>query len=89
VRTQSLLRWIFSSALFVLGLSVILYVVLWFVGLNEASDYQGHASPTTESWLRIASFGIGGGSGSLFLLWLIAEAAQRRAGSSTIDDSHA
>jgi hypothetical protein len=68
---------------------VILYVVLWFVGLNEASDYRGHGSPTTESWLQVASFSIGGSGGMLFLLWLLAEATERRAGSSTAGDNHA
>lgn len=82
-----MLRWLVSSALFVLVLSVILYVVFWFVGLSEASEYRGHGSATTESWLRIASFSIAGSGGALFLLWLLAEATEPRAGSATSGDS--
>jgi hypothetical protein len=87
MRSQAVHGWLSAAALLVLVISGILYAVFWFVGLNEATEYRGHASPTTESWLRIASFGIRGSAGSVLLLWLLTKANERRAGTAAIGEA--
>jgi hypothetical protein len=87
VRSQAVLGWLSAAALLVLVLSGILYAAFWFVGLNEATEYRGHGSPTTESWLRVAGFGIRGSVGALLLLWLLTKANERRAGTAAIGDT--
>jgi hypothetical protein len=87
VRSQAVLGWLSAAALLVLVLSGILYAVFWFVGLNEATEYRGHGSSTTESWLRIASFGIRGSGVALLLLWLLSKVNERLAGTAATGDS--
>lgn len=86
VRPQAVLGWLSVAALLVLVLSGIVYAGFWFIGLNEANEYRGHGSPTTESWLSIAGFGILSSGVALLLLWLLSKLYERLAGTAATGD---
>lgn len=81
MRSQAVLRWLFVVACLVLVLSGVLYLAFWVVGLNEATEYRGHGSPKTESWLRAASVGFLGSGAVALLSGLLLSMTGRRAGS--------
>ena len=77
MRSLGLLRWACAAALLACIVCWIVYVAFWFVGLDQATEYRGEGSPTTESWLRASSLGAFA-SGATALVLLIVLTALRR-----------
>lgn len=77
MRSLGFLRWTFAAACAAGTICGIVYVAFWFVGLDQATEYRGQGSPTTESWLGASSVGAGASGATALTLWLVMAVRER------------